>query len=186
MTKVLLGLVILAGAASTACATVTAKATPDRPTLEVPAPPAKVIETTPMPEPLPPVPDLPSAPPATTRPPKPTSREPARTDPKPEPAATSEAAPPPVAPVTPPPQLRPGGTPEASEAAKQAQNAIDRAKQALGSVNSKQFAEPRRTIYTNAQLMLTQAEEARNKSDFENARKLAEKVEQTAKELQGK
>ena len=74
----------------------------------------------------------------------------------------------------------------AASSAKQAQNAIDRAKQALGSVNSKQFAEPRRTIYTNAQLMLTQAEEARNKSDFENARKLAEKVEQTAKELQGK
>ena len=185
MTKVLLGLVILAGAASTACATVTAKTTPDRPTLEVPAPPAKVIETTPMPEPLPePVPELPSAPPANTRPPKPASREPARPDPKPEAATTSEAPPAPVQPVTPPPQLRPAGTPDAPEAAKQAQNTIERARQALNSVNTQGFPKARQDVYENAKLTLKQAEEALKKSDFDNATKLAKKVEDTAKELQ--
>ena len=153
----------------------------------MPAPPTKVIETTPMPEPTPePVPDLPSAPPTNTRPSRPASREPARPDPKPEAATTSEAPAAPVQPVTPPPQLRPAGTPDASEAAKQVQNIIDRARQALNSVNWKQFAKPRKAIYDNAQLMLMQAEDAMKKSDFENARKLAEKVESTAKELQGK
>jgi hypothetical protein len=188
MRKVLLGLVILAGAASTACATANAKTTPDRPTLEVPAPPAKVVETTPQPETMPElVPDLPPAQPANTRPSRPaSSREPTRTDPKPEATATppdTSAAPPP--PLVPAPQLRTSST-DTTEAAKQVQTTIERARQALNSVDTKQFTKPRRVIYDNAKLMLTQAEDALKKSDFDNAKKLAEKVELTAKELQGR
>jgi hypothetical protein len=44
MTKVLLSLVVLAAAASTACATASAKVAPDRPALEVPTTPTKVVE----------------------------------------------------------------------------------------------------------------------------------------------
>jgi hypothetical protein len=186
MTKVLLSLVVLACAASTACATASANSTPDRPTLDVPVPPTKVIEQTPLPEPLPElVPELPPVPPASPRPSKPTSREPARTDPKPE-TTTTEAATPPVAPVTPPPQLRQPGTPEASEAAKQVQTIIDQAGKALKAVNTRQFTPAKKAVYDDAHRMLTQAEEALKKSDFDNARKLAEKVELTAKELQSR
>ena len=186
MRKVLLSLVVLAGAASTACATASAKASPDRPTLEVPAPPTKVIEQTALPEPPPdPVPELPAAQPANTRTSKPSaSREPAR-DTKPEaPTTTTEPPPAPVTPLTAPPQLRPSGTPDPSEAAKQVQITIDRARQALKAVNTQGFPKARQDIYRNAVLTLTQAEEALKKSDFENAKKLAQKVEDTAKELQ--
>jgi len=187
MTKVLLSLVVLAAAASTACATASAKVAPDRPALEVPAPPTKVVESAPMPETTTPdpVPELPPAQPTNARPPRPQSREPARTDPKPE-ATAAESAPPPVAPVTPPPQLRAAGTPDASEAAKQVQVIIDRAGKAIKSVNHQNFPKERRAVYENALSLLAQAEEALKKSDFENAKKLAEKVEATAKELQGR
>jgi len=170
-----------------ACASASAKAAPDRPTLEVPVPPTKVVEASPHPEELPidPVPQIETTTPTNTRTAKPTTREPARTDPKPEAAATETPAAP-VAPVTPPPQLRPGNTPDPSEASKQAQNSIDHARQTLNALNAKQFKGSRRVIYDNAQLMLTQAEDALKKSDFENAKKLAEKVESTAKELQGR
>ena len=183
MTKVLLGLVILSVAASTACATVKAKTAPERPPLEVPAPPAKVIETTPMPE-TPPdlVPDLPPEKPTSTRTSKPAAREAARTDPKPEPPATTDTASVPAAPVTPAPQLRPAGT-DPSEATKQVQAMIQRAKQAISAVNCPSLTPPKKMVCENAHLTLKQAEEALNKSDFENAKKLAQKVEDTAREL---
>lgn len=184
MTKVLLGLVILAVAASSACATAKAKTAPERPTLDVPAPPAKVIETTVMPDTEPdPVPPLPAEKPANTRTAKPpVSREPVRPDSKPEPSPTTEAPSPPPT-VTPAPQLRPAGT-DPSEAAKQVQAMIQRAGQAITAVNCPSLPPPRKMVCENAKLTLKQAEEALNKSDFENAKKLAQKVEDTAKELQ--
>lgn len=187
MKNVLLALSVLAGAATAAgCAEATAKAPPDRPTLEVPAPPARVVEPSPQPESLPPVPDLPAERPANAKPSsKPPVREPARTDPKPE-TPTTEAPPQPVAPVTPPPQLRAPGAPEAAEAARLVQSIIDRATKALDSVDPRHFQKPRKAVYDDARLMLTQAQDALKKSDFDNARKLAEKVELTAKELQGR
>ena len=185
MKKVMLCLSVLVGAASAACATANAKAPLDRPTLEVPAPPTKVVEPAARPEPMPdPVPDLPPVQPANSRPSRPAAREPARTDPKPE-ATTTEASPPPV-PVPPAPQLRQPGTPESAEAAKQVQIIIDHAGKSLDSVNTKGFSKARRAVYENARGLLTQAQEALKKSDFENARKLADKVEQTARELGGR
>ncbi|MFL6281073.1 MAG: hypothetical protein ACJ731_13235 [Vicinamibacterales bacterium] len=181
MKKVILGLSLLIGAASAACASVTAKTPPERPALEVPAPPVKVVEPPPRPEPAPdPVPDLPAPQPANSRPPRQPAREPARTDPKPETTTTEAASPPP--PVA-PPQLRLPNTPEASEAAKQVQIVIEHAGKSLDSVNPKGFPKARRAVYDDAKRMLTQAQEALKKTDFDNARKLAEKVEQTAKEL---
>ena len=185
MKNVILGLSVLVGAASAACASASAKAPPDRPTLEVPAPPAKVVEPSPRPEPQPePVQDLPPVQPTNSKPSRPANREPVRTDPKPE-ATTTEAAPPP-APVVPAPQLRQPGTPESGEAAKQVQIIIDRAAKSLDSVNTKGFTKARRAVYENARGLLTQAQEALKKSDFDNAKKLADKVESTAKELGGR
>ena len=186
MKNVMLCLSVLAGAASAACASASAKAPPDRPTLEVPAPPTKVVDPPARPDPMPdPVQELPATQPANTRPSRPASREQARNDPKPE-TPTAEAAPPPVTPVAPPPQLRQPGTPESGEAAKQVQTIIDRAAKALDSVNTRGFTKARRAVYENARGLLTQAQEALKKSDFDNAKKLADKVEQTAKELGGR
>ena len=183
MTKRVLGLVILAVAASTACATANAKTAPERPTLEVPAPPAKVIDTTPMPDTTPePVPDLPPEKPISARTAKPpASREPARPDPKPEPTTTTDTPSAPAATVTPAPQLRPAGTDP--EAAQQVQAMIQKAKQAITAVNCSSLPPARKTVCENANLTLKQAEEALSKSDFENAKKLAQKVEDTAREL---
>src|SRR5262245_61088482 len=156
MTKVCLGLVILAVAASSACATAKAKTAPERPTLDVPAPPAKVIETTPMPDNEPdPVPPLPAEKPANTRTSKPpASREPPRTESKPEPPATPETSAP-ATPVTPAPQLRPAGTDP--EAAKQVQALIQRAGQAITAVNCANLPAPRKMVCENAKLTLKQA-----------------------------
>jgi hypothetical protein len=184
MKRVILGLLVLTGAGSAACASAIAKAAPDRPALEVPAPPAKVIEPPPQPEPaVPPVPELPPPQPTNSRPSKPPTRETAKPDPKQEAAATTETPAAPLAPVAPPPQLRPGNTPDPSEAAKQAQTAVDKARQVLSSLNARQVPKDKRAVFDDAHRMLTLAEEALKKSDFENAKKLAEKVESTAREL---
>lgn len=183
MKRLIVVLSLMLAAASAACASVTAKAPPERPTLDVPAPPTKVVEPGPKPEAAPdPVPDLPAAAPTNSPRSRPPARPAERTDPKPETTAPAEVVAPP-APVPPAPQLRPGGTPDASEAAKQAQIAIDRAGGALKSVNYRNFPKSRRAIYDGAVLMLKSAEDALKKSDFDNAKKLAEKVETTAKEL---
>jgi type IV secretory pathway VirB10-like protein len=185
MNRVTLGLLVLVGAASAACASATAKAAPDRPPLEVPAPPSKVIEPPQQPEPDPaPVPDLPPPQPTSSRPPRQPSRETAKPDPKQEAATATDSAPTP-APVSPAPLLRQPGAADPSEAAKQVQAVIDHASKSLESVNTKGFSKARRAVYENARGMLTQAQEALKKSDFDNARKLAGKVEDTARELGG-
>ena len=181
--NILLGLSVLAGVASAACATAAARTPPERPTLDVPAPPTKVVEPSPRPDPMPePVPDLPPAPTSNSRPPRQPPREPTRNEPKPETPATAEAAQPP-APVAPAPQLRTANTPEGSDAAKQVQAIIDHAAKLLDSVNTRGFSKARRAVYENAKGLLTQAQEALKKSDFDNARNLAGKVESTAREL---
>lgn len=181
-----IALLIVVGAVVplTACASAVAKAPPDRPTLEVPAPPTRVVDPSPRPEPMPePVPDLPPPSPPSARTAKPPVREPARTDPKTEASPSTETPAAPTAPVAPAPQLRPANTPDAGEAAKQAQTAIEHAKQALNSLDSKNLRKSQQPVYQDAKRMLVTAEEALKKSDFDNAKKLAEKVESTAREL---
>jgi len=185
MKRFFLGLTVVVGAASAACASAIAKAAPDRPPLEVPAPPPKVVEPSPRPEPavVDPVPELPPAQASNPRPPRQPPRETAKPDPKQEATTTTETPAVPVAPVAPPPQLRPGNTPDPSEAQKQAQIAVERSKQVLGSLNAKQIVKAKKAVFEDAQRMQTLAEEALKKSDFDNAKKLAEKVESTAREL---
>lgn len=60
---------------------------------------------------------------------------------------------------------------------------IQKAKQAITAVNCSSLPPARKTVCENANLTLKQAEEALSKSDFENAKKLAQKVEDTAREL---
>ena len=187
MKRILLGLSVLVGAASAACASVIAKAPAERPPLEVPAPPAKVVEPPPRPDPGPdPVPDLPPAQPSNSRPPRQPPREQARTDPKPEATTTTTEATAPPPPVAAAPQLRTPGTPDAGEAAKQVNDILDRVNKTLSSIDARRFPKTRKEQYDTAKHLVTQSQEALKKSDFENARKLATKAEDMANELKGR
>ena len=184
MKKVILAVWVCGALASGACVTARAKVPADRPALDVPAPPPRVIEPTPQPEPSTPEPvgDLPPAAPPNPRP-KPTpNRDPPRVEPKPETPAAETA--PPVAPVTPPPQLRTPGTADGAEAMRQVREVVDRANKTLGSIDYRQLNKNRREQYNTAKNLITQSEDALKKSTFDIARKLADKADQIAKELQ--
>ena len=174
------------------CATTRAQAPADRPPLDVPAAPPRIIE--PMPSPpqhaIEPVADLPEPPPATP----PRSRAPrdtaARDTPKPD--AKPETPPEPVPAVTPPPVAAPvpplttPGTADGSEASRQVRQVIDRATKALSSVDYRVINKELRAQYDSAKLFIQQAEEAMKQSNFVYAKVLADKADRIAKELQGR
>lgn len=184
-----ISLVLLVGAVMpiTACATIKAKVPTERPALEVPVPPGKVIEPPPRQEPAAPEPvgDQPATAPANPRPNRPpAAREPVRSDPKPPETPVVETAPPPATP--PAPQLRTPGTPDSAEAARQVRDILDRATKTLNSIVKRLTTKARLEQYNQARLLLTQSEDALKASNFDNARKLAVKAEDIAKELQGR
>jgi hypothetical protein len=187
MKHVFLALTVAVAAASAACASAIAKTPPERPTLEVPAPPAKVVEPPPRIDPVTPEPvaDLPTTPPANARPPRTPTRETAKPEVKPEATAT-EAAPAPVTPPAPAPVLRTPGSPDSAEAAKQVQDIRERASKTLNSMDPRRFAKGKNDQYKLAKLLLTQSEDALKKADFENAKKLALKADDIANELKGR
>ncbi|HMF60398.1 MAG TPA: hypothetical protein VK595_08500 [Vicinamibacterales bacterium] len=186
MTKLLLLIAIGCLAGSAACASAQAKSPSDRPNLEVPPVPPRVVEAKvvepPPPEPveeLPPVAQLP--PQKRTTPP----RDTAKVEPKPaEPAPEQPAASTPVAP--PVPQLRTPSTVDGAETTRQIHDVIERAKKGLGSIDYTRLSTERRNQYEQAKLMVTQSEDALKGSNFEFARNLAEKADRLAKELQGR
>lgn len=185
-----ISLVLLVGAVMpiAACATLKAKVPPERPALEVPVPPGKVIEPMPRQEPATPEPvgDLPAAAPANPRPNRPPVREPARSDPKPPETPVVEPAPPPATPPAPAPQLRTPGTPDSAEAARQVRDILERANKTLNSIDTRRFTKARREQYDNARRLITQSEDALKAGNFDSARKLADKANDIAKELQGR
>jgi hypothetical protein len=186
MQRIVLLIWLGAVAASASCASAQARAAADRPTLEVPAPPARVIEPPARPEPATPepVPDLPPPAPPNPKPKPPANREPARTDSKPE-APAPEVPQQPVAPVTPPPQLRTSSV-DGAEAERQVRTILDRASKGLKLVDPKGLSNARRKEYDTAVLMMAQSEENLKTANFEIARNLANKADQIAKELQSR
>jgi outer membrane biosynthesis protein TonB len=190
MRKLLLLIAIGCLAGSAACASAQAKSPADRPNLEVPQVPPRVIEARvvepPPPEPveeLPPVAQLP--PQRRTTPPP---RDTAKVEPKPqEQAPAAEQAAPAAAPVAPPvPQLRTPSTVDGAEATRQIHDVIERAKKGLAAIDSSRLSTERRNQYEQAKLMVTQSEDALKGSNFEFARNLADKADRLAKELQGR
>jgi hypothetical protein len=178
-------LLLLALAPLSGCATTQAKAPIERPNLEVPPPPPRLIEPvtaaeTPLPDP---VGELPANP-ATPRPRPPAAQKEA---PKPEPPKTEPvvepvpAAPPPATP--PLPQLR---TPTSPDAERQVREIIDRANGTLNSIDYRVLSNERRAQYDNAKLLIKQAEDAVKAANFDFARNLADKAERIAKELQAR
>lgn len=180
---------LLAGlVASGACASAQAKAPAERPTLDVPSPPTRMIEPTPRPEPLLPEPvaELPPASAPNPRPrPNPPARDAARTDAKTE-VPAAEAPPPPVAPVTPPPQLRTSSTADAAEAEKQIRTVMDSANRTLASIDWGRLSKSQKEQYDTAKRMITESDEKLKESKVEIARNLATKAERIAKELLGR
>jgi hypothetical protein len=184
MKKVILAVWVCGALASGACAAASAKVPADRPTLDVPAPPPRVIEPTPQPEPSTPEPvgELPPTLPANPRPKPVPNRDPPRAEAKPEAPAAAETVT--VAPVTPPPTLRTPGTADGAEAMRQVREVLDRANKTLGSIDYRLLNKDRREQYNTAKNLITQSEDALKKSTFDIARKLADKADQIAKELQ--
>ncbi|MCA1559402.1 MAG: hypothetical protein LC753_06350 [Acidobacteria bacterium] len=192
MKRILLLLLLIPFVAS--CATTRAQAPADRPPLDVPAAPPRIIE--PMPSPpqlaaIEPVAELPEPPPATPPRPKAPRDTSARDTPKPD--AKPETPPEPAAPVAPPPAaaapvppLSTPGTADGSEAARQVRQVLDRATKALSSVDYRVINKELRAQYDNAKLFMQQAEEAIKQSNFVYAKVLADKADRIAKELQGR
>ena len=180
-----LGLLLLLGPLVSACASAQAKSAADRPTLEVPAVPPRVIEAAPPepppPEPVPDLPPAPAPPPPRARNPAPT-REVAKPDPKPEPPPVEQAATA-TAPAPALPQLRTPGTPEGPEAARQVSVVIERATKTLNSIDYRGLTTARKAEYDSAKLTIKQSESALKSGKFDIALNLAEKAEGIAKEL---
>lgn len=186
-------LILLLTPVVASCATTRAQAPADRPPLDVPAAPPRIIE--PMPAPpqhaaIEPVEDLPDPPPATpprSRAPRDTSaRDAPKPDAKPAETAPEPAAPPSPLPAAPVPPLSTPGTADGSEALRQVRQVIDRATKALSSVDYRVINKELRAQYDNAKLFMQQAEEAIKQSNFVYAKVLADKADRIAKELQGR
>jgi hypothetical protein len=189
MTKQLLAVPLLGWlAVASACAThAKAKAPVERPNLDVPPPPPRVVEAAPVPESAPdPVPDLPP-PPAPARP-RPAQPRPQPAEPKPE--AKPEQAPPESATQAPPanqmPQLRTPQTADGTEAEKTVRTTIDRARNVLNTVNFNPLSNERKKAYNDAKAFIQQAEDAAKQGNYVFAQSLANKAETLATELAGK
>jgi hypothetical protein len=161
--------------ASVGCASVQAKGKPaDRPALNVPAPPPRIIE----PAPEPPPESVAELPPAT--PPNRSARPPA--------ARPADPVPPPVEPPASPPaaQLRTPQTSDTSGAAKAVRTTIDTARGILNSVNFAPLTNERKKAYNNVKLFLQQAEDALKEGNLAFAQGVASKAETLAKGLAGR
>jgi Predicted membrane protein len=192
MRKILLVVPLLA-IATGGCASASASAkAKDVPALNVPPPPARVIE--PSPEPLPePVSELPTTPAATppaTRPNRPREQRPPATEAKPG-EKPVEPPPPEPAPVTPPPvappaQLRTPETADGSNAAKTVRATIDRTNQLFSGINYQSLSKDRKKAYDDAKRFIQQAEDALKQGNIVFAQGVATKAETLAKELAGR
>ncbi len=159
----------------------------ERPALDVPLPPPRVITPVPVAPGTPavePVGDLPGN--ATPPPPRPRApRDNSKPEQKPEDPKPVE--PPPVPPTTPPvPQLRIPEAGDSAQVAAQIREIIDRTRRLLKGVTFASLSDPLKKAYQDANLFATQAEEALKASNVVFAKELADKAERLAKELQGR
>jgi len=194
--KLLLVIPLAAALLSGACASASAKGKPsDKPALNVPPPPPRIIE--PAPEPMPePVSELPTAP-ATTTPPASRSnrsresKPAANTDSKPaeqKPAEPPPTDPAPVAqpPAQPPAQLRTPQTADAENASKAVRATVQNANSLLSNIDYRQLSKLRQKAYNDAKQFILQAEDAIKQGNFVFAQGMATKAETLARELAGR
>ena len=177
---------------ASACATTRATAPVERPPLDVPPVPPRIVEPSPRPETsLEPVDDLPPEKPAptTSRPRPPASRDPSRDTQKPIDAKPPEpASPPPVEqPAAPPPNtaplIRTPATADAAAAERQIRETLGRAQARLNSINYQRLSGQLQKSYNDAKDFIDRAEAAIKASNFELAKGLASTAEKLANEL---
>ena len=177
--------VVWALAALSGC--VSAQAKSDRLPLDVPPPPAHVVE---LPaEPLEPVGEIPSpTDPGTSKAPHPPAAKapeakPEKPDNPPAQPATPAETPAPVPPPAPAPQLRTPETADTSQAAKNVKATIDRAWSSLGNVNFPTLSNERKKAYNDVKAYIQQAEDALKEGNVVYAQAVATKAEKLALEL---
>jgi hypothetical protein len=185
-------LILLAGALAAGCTTTKAQTRIDKPALEVPAPPARVIEPAPAEPSAPePVGELPT-PPANNTPRSRPQRESNQRETKPvDPKATESTPPvtdpaPPPAPPAPAPQLRTPDEANPARAEKEIRDIIGRANSLLSKVDYRRLNGDRQKAYNEAKMFMQESEEALKNTNHIFARSLAEKAERLAKELQSR
>jgi hypothetical protein len=171
-----------------ACTSARAQTPIERPALEVPPVPPRVIEPMPPSEPAGPEPVGELPPERATTKPRP---QPQRDATKPE--AKQETAPPVEPPAQGPPQTaQPAvpplrtGTADASESTRQVREVLSRAKGLLETTDFTKLSDARKALYKNAQHLMLQSEDALKAENYDLARKLADKADTIAKELQGR
>jgi hypothetical protein len=177
--------------AAAGCLTGRAETPAQRPALEVPPPPPRIVEPLPA-EPavtIEPVADLPPPPATASSRPRPPARDVASKEAtKPETKPDSPPPPETVAPANPPanpaPQIRTPG--DNSETARQVRDILDRAGKTLSSIDYRVLSPQRKESYDTAKRFIQQAEDAIKTSNFVYARFLADKADVLSKELQGR
>jgi hypothetical protein len=179
--------VVALAALVSACGATHAAVPIERPALDVPPAPPRLVEPVPLPPPPGPelVGELPPPPPAgATTKPKPSTTT-TKPDPKAETPPPDPPAPPPAAQPSVPP-LRTPDSPGAAEATRRIREITQRAEALLKAIDVQTLNRARREQYLNAQLLISQAEAAIKAANFEFARNLAEKAERLARELPGR
>lgn len=182
-------LVLALSVAVSACITSRAQTPVERPTLDVPPVPPRVIDPAPPPEVsvLEPVADLPPER-ATTPAPKPRAASPkeiGKETAKPESQKTEipPVEPPPVAPPAPvPPTIKTATTVDSAGI----RDTILRAGKMLNSIDYTRLKPETKTAYNQAKSHKDEAEAALKRSDFDLAKELAEKAEKLAREIQNR
>ena len=182
-------LVALSTVGGAACLTTRAQTPADRPALEVPAPPERLVPQVPAPDPvvpaIEPVEDIPVKTSSPTKP-KPPVRQPETPKTENNKPETPPPADPP--PATPPatPQLKLPETADAGVTSRQIRDTIERTRRLLGRTQRATLSDVRQKAYDDAQLFVKQAEDALNAKNVALAKEMAEKAERLAKEIQGR
>jgi hypothetical protein len=184
---------LAAGLLVSACATTRAAAPVERPPLEVPPVPPRIIEPAPPPETVvEPVNDLPPEKPAATPArPRPSARDTSRdtqkpADPKPPEATPAPVEQPPAPPPSPAPLIRTPATADAAAAERQIRESLGSTQKKLNSINFQRLSPERQKAYNEAKDFMEQAERAIKASNFELAKGLASTAEKLASELQSR
>lgn len=177
---------------ATGCATTRAQVPVERPALDVPPAPPRVIDPPATPEASlpPPVEDLPPAPaPAPVSRPK--GRETAKPEPqkpevKPETPTATDAAPPPAQPPAPVPTLRTPATADTAAAERRIRDVLSRAQSGLAAIDYQRLSVQRKGAYDQAKDFIDGAEAAIKASNYELGMEMADKADKLARELSGR
>lgn len=176
--------VLLAVAVSAAGCTTRAQTPIERPALDVPPAPPRIVAPSPpleaVVEPVPEMPpERPEPAPAKPRPPSPAgaaARETQKPDVKPdEPAPETVIAQAPAVPM-----LRTAATANAAAAKGQIEDTLERAQKTLYSVDFQKLTAPRQKAYNEAKDFIAEAEAHLKASNLEAAKELADKAEKYA------